>query len=41
MRPGYARYRNERERAEEFGMTLVGFLKADRFNIYAGPQRVV
>ncbi len=29
------------ELAEEFGMTLVGFLKADRFNIYAGPQRVV
>ncbi len=26
--------------AEEFGMTLVGFLKADRFNIYAGKERV-
>ncbi len=29
------------ELAEEFGMTLVGFLKADRLNIYAGPQRVL
>jgi FdhD protein len=29
------------ELAEEFGMTLVGFLKADRFNIYAGAQRIV
>jgi FdhD protein len=29
------------ELAEEFGMTLVGFLKADRFNVYAGLQRVV
>jgi FdhD protein len=28
------------ELAEEFGMTLVGFLKADRFNIYAGAQRI-
>jgi FdhD protein len=28
------------ELAEEFGMTLVGFLKRDRFNIYAGAQRV-
>jgi FdhD protein len=26
--------------AEEFGMTLVGFIQADRFNIYAGAQRV-
>ncbi len=26
--------------AEEFGMTLVGFLKKDRFNIYARPDRV-
>jgi FdhD protein len=29
------------ELAEEFGMTLVGFLKADRFNIYVGAQRIV
>ncbi len=29
------------ELAEEFGMTLVGFLTADQFTIYAGPQRVV
>lgn len=28
------------ELAEEFGMTLVGFLKADRFNVYAGVQRI-
>jgi len=27
--------------AEEFGMTLVGFLKKDRFNIYTRPDRVV
>lgn len=27
--------------AEEFGMTLVGFLKEDRFNIYTGKERVV
>ncbi|HEX7082129.1 MAG TPA: formate dehydrogenase accessory sulfurtransferase FdhD [Gammaproteobacteria bacterium] len=27
--------------AEEFGMTLVGFLKRDRFNIYSRPDRVV
>ncbi len=27
--------------AEEFGMTLVGFLKGDRFNIYTGKQRVI
>jgi len=26
--------------AREFGMTLVGFLRGDRFNIYAGPERV-
>ena len=29
------------ELAEKFGMTLVGFLKADRFNVYAGAERVV
>ena len=27
--------------AEEFGMTLVGFLEKDRFNIYARPDRIV
>ncbi|KYG72908.1 formate dehydrogenase accessory sulfurtransferase FdhD [Roseivirga echinicomitans] len=27
--------------AEEFGMTLVGFLKTDRFNIYTGKERVM
>lgn len=28
------------ELAKEFGMTLVGFLKPDRFNIYSRPDRV-
>ena len=28
------------ELAEEFGMTLVGFLKPDRFNIYTRPDRI-
>ncbi len=27
--------------AEEFGITLVGFLKRDRFNIYTRPDRVI
>jgi FdhD protein len=26
--------------AEEFGVTLVGFLRGDRFNVYAGIERV-
>jgi FdhD protein len=26
--------------AERFGMTLVGFLRGDRFNIYSGPERI-
>ena len=29
------------EFAEEFGMTLVGFLKEDRFNVYSRPDRIV
>ncbi len=29
------------ELAEEFGMTLVGFLKPDRLNVYAGVQRIL
>ncbi|MDE0245402.1 MAG: formate dehydrogenase accessory sulfurtransferase FdhD [Gammaproteobacteria bacterium] len=28
------------EFAEEFGMTLVGFLTADRFNVYSRPDRI-
>ncbi len=27
--------------AKEFDMTLVGFLRGDKFNIYAGPDRIV
>ncbi|MET8142187.1 formate dehydrogenase accessory sulfurtransferase FdhD [Sphaerisporangium sp. NPDC005288] len=27
--------------ARDFGMTLIGFLRNERFNIYAGPDRVV
>ena len=26
--------------AEEIGMTLIGFLQAERFNIYSHPERV-
>ena len=29
------------ELAEDVGMTLVGFLKADTFNVYVAPQRIV
>ncbi len=29
------------EFAEEFGMTLVGFLKANRFNVYSRPDRIL
>jgi FdhD protein len=29
------------ELAAEFNMTLIGFLRNDRFNIYCGPERVV
>jgi formate dehydrogenase assembly factor FdhD len=27
--------------AETFHITLVGFLRGDRFNVYAAPERVV
>lgn len=29
------------ELAEEFGLTLLGFLSPDRFNVYSNPQRVL
>ena len=29
------------ELAEEFGVTLIGFASDNRFNIYAGAERVV
>ncbi len=29
------------EMAEEWGMTLIGFLRGERFNIYSGAERVV
>ncbi len=29
------------ELAQEFGMTLVGFLRQQRFNIYSAPQRIL
>jgi FdhD protein len=28
------------EIANEFGITLIGFLRGERFNIYTNPQRI-
>ena len=27
--------------AQDFGMTLIGFLRGDTFNIYSGEQRII
>ena len=29
------------ELAEEFGLTMIGFLKADRFNVYSGKEEMI
>ena len=29
------------ELAEDFGLTVIGFLKKDSFNIYCGAQRII
>jgi FdhD protein len=29
------------ELAEEFGMTLIGFVRGSSFNVYTSPHRVV
>ena len=40
LQPG-ARMDNQRRLAQEFGVTLAGFVRDQSFNIYAGRDRIV